>query len=214
MSATRLIFATRNLHKVAELRALLADTGVSISHLGELPASPPLREPHASFAENALEKALIVARHTGELALADDSGLMVDALGGAPGVHSARYAGEGATDQELVAKLLAELEGVPMPQRTAHFVCVLVLASPERELGRWEGRVDGFITEEPRGENGFGYDPVFWYPPAGITFAQMAPAHKNAVSHRGRALRAFVADLPALLERLNSTIPRGRQSWN
>lgn len=196
MSAARLILATGNPHKVAEIRALLAGANVQVAHLGELTDPPELTEPHDSFAENALSKALAVARHTGELALADDSGLMVDALGGAPGVMSARYAGEDASDRELVAKLLAELEGVPMPKRTARFVCALVLASPQGEVGRWVGQVEGFITEEPRGENGFGYDPVFWYPPARITFAQMTPSNKNAVSHRGRALRAFAAELP------------------
>ncbi|MCD6360437.1 MAG: RdgB/HAM1 family non-canonical purine NTP pyrophosphatase [Armatimonadetes bacterium] len=195
------MLATANRHKVKELRALLAGLDVDIGHLGEMDDPPDIEEPHDTFAENALEKALVVARLSGHWALADDSGLMVDALGGAPGVKSARYAGEDATDEQLVAKLLSELEGVPEPRRTAHFVCALVLASPEGELGRWEGRVDGLITTRPQGENGFGYDPVFWYPPAGVTFAQMAPADKNAVSHRGRALRAFAADLPHLLRR-------------
>jgi len=201
VTPTRLILASNNQHKVAEIRALLAGTDVVVGHLGELEDAPELTEPHDSFAENALEKALTVARHTGEPALADDSGLMVDALDGAPGVMSARYAGEGATDDELVAKLLADLTGVPEEERTARFVCVLVLASAEGEIGRWVGEVEGIIADEPRGANGFGYDPVFWYPPARITFAQMTPTNKNAVSHRGRALRAFAADLPGVLGR-------------
>lgn len=208
MTARRLILATSNPHKVAELRALLSGVNVEIGHLGELGNPPELAEPHDTFAQNALAKALTVARHTGELALADDSGLMVDALGGAPGVMSARYAGEGATDEDLVAKLLAELKGVPPAERTARFVCVLVLASPEGEVGRWVGQVEGIIADEPLGANGFGYDPVFWYPPARITFAQMTPTNKNAVSHRGRALRAFAADLPAILK--NMRAPKGR----
>lgn len=188
----KLILATGNAHKVAEIRALLAGSDVRIGHLGELDDPPELTEPYETFAENALEKALTVAQATGEPALADDSGLVVDALDGAPGVMSARYAGENATSEQLVAKLLGELAGVPEEDRTARFVCALSLASPEGEVGKWEGVVEGRITFEPVGEGGFGYDPVFYYPPSRITFAQMTPTNKNAVSHRGRALRAFV----------------------
>jgi len=205
VTSSRLILATSNEHKVSEIRTLLSCTGLEVEHLGDLRDAPELVEPHATFAENALEKALTVSRHTGELALADDSGLMVDALDGAPGVKSARYAGENASDGELVAKLLGDLDGVPEDERAARFVCVLVLTSAEGELGRWIGEVEGAIATEPRGDGGFGYDPVFWYPPARITFAQMTPSNKNAVSHRGRALRAFAADLPALLEDMAST---------
>jgi len=197
----RLMLATGNPHKVAEICALLAGTDVAVRSLGELDDPPELSEPHETFSENALAKALTVAQATGEPALADDSGLMVDALDGAPGVMSARYAGEDATAEQLVAKLLRELAGVPEEDRTARFVCVLSLASPEGELGQWTGVVEGRITSEPVGEGGFGYDPVFWYPPARITFAQMTPTNKNAVSHRGRALRAFAADLPGILDR-------------
>ncbi len=195
----RLTLATGNAHKVDEIRALLAGCDVLLDHLGELTDPPELVEPHETFAENALAKALTVARHTGGLALADDSGLMVDALDGAPGVMSARYAGEGATGEQLVAKLLDELAGVPAEERTARFACVLSLADPEGEVGQWEGVVEGLIALEPAGDGGFGYDPVFYYPPARITFAQMTPTNKNAVSHRGRALRAFAADLPAIV---------------
>ena len=133
------------------------------------------------------------------MALADDSGLEVDALGGEPGVRSARWAGEGADDAQLVAKLLRELADVPDDRRAARFVCALSLCAPEGEIGRWEGRVEGVITREPRGTGGFGYDPVFLYPEDGRTFAEMPPECKHAVSHRGRALRAFRADLPAIL---------------
>ncbi|NLO05222.1 MAG: XTP/dITP diphosphatase [candidate division WS1 bacterium] len=197
----RLILATENQHKVREMRDLLAGLDVEVSHLGELPDPPLLTETGSTFAENAREKALACACATGELCLADDSGLMVDALGGDPGVRSARYAGEGATQQQLIDKLLGAMQDVPEGQRTARFVCALSLASPDGEIGRWEGRVEGTITREPAGEGGFGYDPVFLYPPSGTTFAQMPPEAKNAVSHRGRALAAFRADLPALLER-------------
>ncbi len=200
--ARRLVLATRNPGKVREIRDLLSGLPVALTHLGELPDPPELSEPHETFADNAREKALTVARATGELALADDSGLMVDALGGAPGVRSSRYAGEGATGAQLVAKLLVEMQGVPEPRRTARFVCVLVLADTEGEIGRWEGWVEGCILTEPRGEAGFGYDPVFYYPPAGLTFAQMAPAQKNEVSHRARALAKLRRDLPEILNHL------------
>ncbi|MFW5866969.1 MAG: non-canonical purine NTP pyrophosphatase, partial [Armatimonadota bacterium] len=145
------------------------------------------------------EKALACAVATGELSLADDSGLMVDALGGEPGVRSARYAGEGASQRDLIDRLLRELDGGALCDRTARFVCALSLCAPEGEIGRWEGRVEGVITLEPRGEGGFGYDPVFLYPPAEKTFAEMDAEAKNAVSHRGRALETFGADLPGIL---------------
>lgn len=197
-----LILATENPHKVREIRELLADVDVEVRHLGQLPDPPELTETGETFAENAREKSCAVAHATGELALADDSGLMVDALGGEPGVRSARYAGEGATRQQLIDRLLRELEGVPNEERTGRFVCALSLCGPGGEVGRWEGRVEGVITHRPRGEGGFGYDPVFYHPPAAMTFAQMPPEAKNEVSHRGRALRRFREDLPAILSAL------------
>ncbi len=197
--ATRLILATENEHKVREIRELLVGLIVEVAHLGELSDPPTLTETGETFADNAREKALACARATGELCLADDSGLMVDALGGEPRVRSARYAGEGASQDALIAKLLGALQGAPPGERSGRFVCALSLCAPEGEVGRWEGRVEGVIALEPSGEGGFGYDPVFLYPPARLTFAQMAPEEKNAVSHRGRALRQFRADLPAIL---------------
>lgn len=198
--ATRLILATENEHKVREMRELLADLDVEVAHLGELDDPPKLTETGDTFAENAREKALTCAQATGELCIADDSGLMVDALDGAPGVRSARYAGEGASQQDLIDRLLGELEGVILCDRAGRFVSVISLCSPEGEIGSWEGTVEGVITVEPAGEGGFGYDPVFHYPPAEKTFAEMAPEAKNAVSHRGRALEKMRADLSALLE--------------
>ena len=197
-----LVLATNNPGKISEILDLLAGLPISVNHLGELADPMELTETHDTFAGNAREKAVAVARATGEPALADDSGLVVDALGGAPGVLSSRYAGEGATDTDLVAKLLAEMEGVPDAERTARFVCVLVLAGWDGEISRWEGRVEGRITTEPHGQGGFGYDPVFLYPPAGLTFAQMQAEEKNEVSHRGRALQKFRRDLPEILKRL------------
>ena len=196
-----LVLATQNPGKVTEITSLLSGLPVRVTHLGEIADAPQLSEPHDTFADNALAKAVTVARATGELALADDSGLVVDALGGAPGVRSSRYAGEDATDAELVAKLLSEMADIPDAERTARFVCVLVLAGSDGEIGRWEGRVEGRIIIEPQGANGFGYDPIFHYPPAGMTFAQMAADDKNEVSHRGWALRAFRGDLPEILKR-------------
>jgi XTP/dITP diphosphohydrolase len=196
---TRLMLATQNEHKVREMRQLLADLDVEVAHIGELEQPPELTETGETFADNAREKALGCARATGELCLADDSGLVVDALGGEPGVRSARYAGEGSTQQALIAKLLRELEGVGAGERTGRFVCALSLCAPEGEIGRWQGTVEGTITREPRGEGGFGYDPVFYYARAEKTFAQMTPEAKNAASHRGRALAKFRADLPEIL---------------
>ena len=200
----KLIIASENDHKVREIRSLLADVEIEVSQLGELDEMPELTETGATFAENALEKALICARTAGELSLADDSGLVVDALGGAPGVRSARYAGEGATQADLIAKLLKEMRDVPDGCRRARFVCALSLATPEGEVQRWEGRVEGVIGREPCGAEGFGYDPVFIYPPAGKTFAEMEPEEKNEVSHRGRALEQFRRDLPAIVARLEA----------
>jgi len=200
--ARRLILATENPHKVREIRELLADLDVEVVHVGELDDPPTLVETARTFAENASQKALATAQATGDLALADDSGLIVDALGGEPGVRSARYAGEGATQQDLIDKLLGAMACVPDDRRAARFVCALSLCGPEGEVGRWEGRVEGAITRAPRGDGGFGYDPVFYYPPAGMTFAEMAPEAKNAVSHRGRALQQFRRDLPDILERV------------
>jgi XTP/dITP diphosphohydrolase len=197
--ATRLMLATQNEHKVREIRELLADLDVEVAHIGEREDPPELTETGETFAENAREKALACAEATGLLSLADDSGLVVDALGGAPGVRSARYAGEDASQQDLIGKLLSELDGTPICDRSGRFVCALSLCAPEGEVGRWEGTVEGVITLEPRGEAGFGYDPVFLYPPAEKTFAEMEPDAKNVVSHRGRALEKFCVDLPEIL---------------
>jgi XTP/dITP diphosphohydrolase len=199
-----LVLATRNPGKVREIRDLLSGLPLAVTHLGELADPPDLAEPHDAFADNAREKALAVARATGHLALADDSGLMVDALGGAPGVRSSRFAGEAATDADRVARLLREMEGVPDLRRTARFVCALVLAGPQGQVGCWEGRAEGRILTRPRGSGGFGYDPVFYYPPARMTFAEMTPDRKNRVSHRARALQRFRRDLPHILERLSA----------
>ncbi|OGR24835.1 MAG: non-canonical purine NTP pyrophosphatase, RdgB/HAM1 family [Desulfobacca sp. RBG_16_60_12] len=188
--------ATRNPGKIRELTALLRDSGVRLLSLADFPHLPEIPEEGASFAENAAAKAMAVARLTGQPALADDSGLMVDALNGAPGVFSARYAQDRTaptppTDADNWGKLLEELHDVPWGERGARFVCELALATPDGGLRRARGECAGVIAVSPRGETGFGYDPVFWVPEYAATMAQLGPAIKNKISHRARALAAF-----------------------
>ncbi len=182
---TRWVLATANPHKVAELAGMFAGLDVELVAKPAAVALP--EETGRTFLANARLKARAVALATGEVALADDSGLEVDALGGDPGVISARYAGPGATDADNNAKLLAELDGIHGPNRRARFRCVLVLVAPDgRELTA-DGRIEGFVLEAAQGRGGFGYDPLFQ--PEGDTrsFAEYAREEKNAVSHRGRA---------------------------
>lgn len=193
---TTLLIATTNSGKVAELAALLADLPYMIVGLADLPSRyPDVDETGATFSENALLKAGYYYAQTGLLTLADDSGLEVEALGGRPGVYSARYAGVGASDAEKVAKLLAELHDAPPAKRTAQFVCVLALVgSGVRET--FSGECVGTIADQPRGTGGFGYDPIFVEPDSGRTFAELSRGEKSRVSHRGRALtqvREFLA---------------------
>lgn len=185
---SRLVVATRNEGKCAEIAQLLEGLGVEVLSLCDFPAAPEVEEPFATFAQNAAHKALETARAIGEWCLADDSGLEVAALNGAPGVKSARVAD---SDPARIAWLLGQMRAVPEGQRQARFVCALALASPEGVQGQWEGTVEGLILWAPRGDRGFGYDPVFWYEPLGKTFAELTREEKSAVSHRGRALRAF-----------------------
>jgi len=194
----RLVLATGNPGKVRELEALLADLAVEIIPQSAL-AITSAEETGLSFVENALLKARHAAQHSGLPALADDSGLAVDALNGAPGVYSARYAGPGASDQANIDKLLAELGATPEAERSARFCCSLVYvrhgADPMPLIcqGVWEGR----ITQAPRGTQGFGYDPVFWVPAENQTAAELAPEVKNRLSHRGQALAQLLAGLRA-----------------
>jgi XTP/dITP diphosphohydrolase len=193
---TRIVLASSNPGKLRELAALLAPLRLQLLSQGELGIAAP-EETGTTFAENALLKARYAARHAGLPALADDSGLEVDALGGGPGVRSARYAGEGASDRANLERLLQELEATPQAERGARYQCVIAwvrgAADPHPLLatGTWEGH----ITRVPAGSGGFGYDPVFV--PAGetCTAAQLAPARKNALSHRAQALQALIAGL-------------------
>ncbi len=186
MAKTLLILATRNKGKVAEFRELLKDFPVEIKGLDEFQSIPEVEEDGETFDDNAYKKSSFTAGTLGLPALAEDAGLMVEVLGGAPGVHSARYAGEGATDGQRIAKLLQEMAG--QTNRAAAFMSVISIAVPSGPALTYEGRCDGLITEAPQGSGGFGYDPVFYYPPLKKTFAELTIGEKNQVSHRGRAM--------------------------
>jgi XTP/dITP diphosphohydrolase len=182
-----LVIATRNLGKTAEIRELLQGFAVAVKSLSDFGPIPEVEEDGRTFDENAYQKSSFTARVLGFPALADDSGLTVEALGGAPGVFSARYGGERATDAERCRKLLDEMKG--RANRRAAFECVISLAVPGGPALTYEGHCEGLIAEGPAGSNGFGYDPIFFYPPCNKTFAQLTRAEKSRVSHRGKALR-------------------------
>ncbi len=187
-----LVLATTNKGKLREIQALLKGLHVKVLSLAEFPSCPEVVEDGKTFRENALKKARAVAEHTGKLTVADDSGLCVDALDGAPGVYSARFSGRNADDLKNNRKLLRLMKAVPDQERGARFVCVLALVGPEGSGIRervLRGEVRGRITREMRGPRGFGYDPLFYYTKAGMTFAEMGPDEKNMVRHRARALK-------------------------
>lgn len=186
--ASDLLIATTNPGKFIEIAASLKDLPFSLLSFHDLSGAPSVVEDGETFLDNARKKAHEVARWSGRLTLADDSGLVVDSLGGRPGVHSARYAGESATDEDNRQKLLKEMDGIPEGKRGAAFVCVLVLASPGGEEIVAEGRVEGRIARLPKGEGGFGYDPLFLVPELGKTTAELTLEEKNKISHRGLAL--------------------------
>jgi len=190
----RLLVASHNAGKVRELRLLLADLPLEVVGLEVVPDLGELPEPYDTFAANAASKARTAAAHAGGLALADDSGLQVPALDNRPGVYSSRYA---PTDEQRIARLLAEMSDLRGEQRRARFVCLVALADETRTLGLWEGVCEGFIAEAPSGTQGFGFDPVFRH--GDRTFAEITAAEKSQVSHRGAALRAFLHDLPGCL---------------
>lgn len=187
-----LLIATTNRAKFAEVQAYLLDFPLIIRSLESMNDRPTVVEDGATFEENALKKARTLAQYSGRLTLADDSGLEVDALHGAPGIYSARYSGEEGNDEKNNEKLLRELHGIPDQQRTARFVCALALRAPDSFGGKeWLVResCEGRITLAPRGSQGFGYDPVFFFPAYGKTFGEIDRKTKAAVSHRGKALR-------------------------
>ncbi|MFZ4437320.1 MAG: XTP/dITP diphosphatase [Syntrophales bacterium] len=182
-----IVLASRNQGKIKEIQAMLASYGINFCSLNDYPKIPEIVEDGMSFLENALKKGRTVAEATGEIVLADDSGLEVEALGGAPGIYSARYAGNDADDLQNNRKLLDDLKGVPAANRSAVFRCVLVLYPPDGRYEAFEGRWEGRITEAPAGEGGFGYDPLFFLPGEGMTVAQLSPEVKNTISHRANA---------------------------
>ena len=182
-----IVLATRNRHKGEELASLLGDAGIRIRTLAEFPSAPEVEEDGETCEANAIKKAAEIARATGVTAVADDTGLEVDALDGRPGPFAARYAGEGATYEDNCRKLLRELEGVAPERRTARFLTVAAIASPGGEVQTTRGILEGAITDVSRGERGFGYDPVFYVPELGKTLAEMTPEEKNRISHRAKA---------------------------
>jgi len=194
------VIATRNEGKLREIRDILAPWSLKILSLKDFPGIPEIIEDGSTFAENAAKKAREVARQTGRLAIADDSGLVVEALQGRPGVFSSRYGGEKATDEERFQKLLAEMTGIPEGKRQAAFVCAIALATPQREVELLEGRCRGQIAFAPRGEHGFGYDPIFFLPELGKTMAELDPELKNRISHRALALEKLKELLPTILK--------------
>ncbi len=199
MKKMRLILATRNSGKVAEIMHLLEGMDVDAGSLDEHPEVPEVVEDGSTFLANALKKAREVAAATGCWALADDSGLVVEALGGAPGVESARYAGKQGDYQANNEKLLREMRGVPDGKRGAAFVCTMALAAPDGREWTTEGRCEGEIIREYRGGGGFGFDPLFYVPEERATMAELPMERKNAISHRGRALRKMKEILVEIL---------------
>ena len=197
----RVVLATRNAHKVEEMHRILVEAGldVELRTVADYPDAPEVAETGATFNENALLKARAIAEATGSIAVADDSGLCVDALNGMPGVLSARWAGSAHDDRANLELVLAQLADVPDDRLTAHFACAAAVAVPGGEQHVVLGRVEGHIVRKPRGSNGFGYDPIFEAEDVpGLTTAELSDGEKDAISHRGRALRALAPYLATI----------------
>jgi XTP/dITP diphosphohydrolase len=188
----KLCLASGNPGKLHEFQVLAAGHALELQLLPGFAAIPEFEENAPTFAENAVGKALYYSRHCQGTVFADDSGLVVPALSGAPGVHSARYAGAGASNEQRIAKLLAELQGKKGAERAAYFVCVIAAAQQGRAVAVVSAKVEGEILEGPRGNGGFGYDPVFFFPELGKSFAELQPEEKNQFSHRGKAFRRLM----------------------
>jgi XTP/dITP diphosphohydrolase len=206
-----LVIATRNLGKTAEIRDLLQGFPMEVRDLFDFGPMPEVEEDGQTFDENAYKKSSFTARVLGYPALADDSGLTVASLNGAPGVLSARYGGEGLSDADRCQKLLGEMKG--RSDRRAAFECVLSLAVPSGPALTYEGRCEGVLTEAPEGANGFGYDPIFFYPAANKTFAQLTREEKNRISHRGKALQELRAEFEKVIIWIRRHMPPG-DPWN
>ncbi len=194
-----LVVATRNAGKLREIRHLLESRGIKVLGLDRFPAAPDVVEDGETFAANAIKKAQSVAQFTGLPCLADDSGLVVDALQGRPGVHSARFSGDDADDRSNNRKLLDEMAAVPAGRRQASFRCLMALCLPTQPPRLFEGRVNGQILEREQGDGGFGYDPLFWLPQHNCTMAELPLDIKNEISHRGQAMRQLVDFLSELV---------------
>lgn len=197
MSEISIVLATRNKGKVNEITELLKGFDIDIKSLNDFGPIPEVSEDGSTFEDNAYKKAHFTARVLGLPAIADDSGLVVEALDGAPGVYSARYAGIDATDQENNAKLLREMHG--RTNRNAHFETAIIIAVPRGPALTYIGKVEGEIAGSPAGENGFGYDPLFYYPPMSKTFAQMSGEEKNSISHRGKAIKELIGEFDKVM---------------
>lgn len=202
---TILVLATHNIGKTNEIRGLLKDYPVDIRNLDDFGPIPPIVEDGDTFEANAYKKARLTARYLGFPALADDSGLVVDALDGAPGVLSARYAGDDATDEQRCQKLLDALGDTE--NRKARFECVISLAVPTGPALTYEARCEGLIARQPTGTHGFGYDPIFFYPELNKTFAELTMEEKSRVSHRGKALLEFCSEFEKVMMWLERHMP-------
>jgi XTP/dITP diphosphohydrolase len=203
---TTIVIATRNIGKTIEIKELLKNSPINIKNLDDFGPIPHIEEDGATFEENAYKKASLTARYLGFPSLADDSGLVVEALDGEPGVLSARYAGENATDEERCRKLLQALDG--HQNRQARFECVISIAVPTGPALTYEASCQGEIAPNPLGDNGFGYDPVFFYPPLGKTFAQLSTIEKGEISHRGKALRELSGEFEKVMIWLKNHMPQ------
>lgn len=195
----KIVLATQNKHKIEEIKNYFKDLSLDIVSL-YLFAPMALKETGSTLRENALQKARTVAKKTNQWTLADDTGLFVEALDGRPGVFSSRYAGEGAAYEQNVRKLLEEMRDIPYETRGAYFSCVMALVYPDGREVTVVGRLEGLIAQEPRGDQGFGYDPVFFLPDRGCTLAELSLEEKNNISHRGRTLFKMRGVLEGLME--------------
>jgi len=194
-----IIIATKNKGKVRDFEQLFSNKDIRVKSLLDFPELPEVEETGTTFTENAIIKAEAISKKFKKIVIADDSGLSVDALSGQPGVYSARYAGPNKSDEENIQKLLKELEGVPQAERTGRFHCALALVIPNGETHIVEGTCEGLITDEPIGEHGFGYDPIFFVEALGKTMAELTSEQKNEISHRANALQKLVPLVDKLL---------------
>jgi XTP/dITP diphosphohydrolase len=200
-----LVIATRNKGKTSEIKSLLSGFPVIIRNLDDFGTIPEVKEDGETFDDNAYKKASFASKILGFPALADDSGLVVEALNGAPGVHSARYAGENASDEERCLKILNEMNG--KSNRKAAFECVISIAVPGGAALTYEARCEGIISEKLKGANGFGYDPIFYYPPLKKTFAELTQQEKNHISHRGKAFQELKEEFDKILIWIHRQVP-------